>query len=106
MCVEGNTRKLPTRLNLERKGVLIVSNLCMLCKKVEETVQHVLINCEVTQKVWQNCDGWIGISYVRHYKIVKHFQHFYLACFNKKINTVWKRMWVASPTQSLFLDYV
>jgi len=41
-----------TRLNLERRGVLVVSNLCPLCNKVEETIQHVLINCEVAQKIW------------------------------------------------------
>jgi len=71
MCVwRAMLEKLLSRLNLERRGVLVVSNLCLLCKKVKETTQHVLINCDVAQKVWQNCNRWIRVSSVRHNKIV------------------------------------
>jgi len=56
--------KLPTRGNLVRRGVSVPSNLCPLCSKVEETSEHVLINCEVAQKVWDNCDRWIGMYFI------------------------------------------
>jgi len=26
--------------------------------KAEETAQHVLISCDIAQKVWDNCDRW------------------------------------------------
>jgi len=86
--------KLSTRGNLVRRGVSVPSNLCLLCRKVEETAQHVLINCEVEQKVWDSCDRWIGISSVRHHKVVNHFQNFQLFSVNKNINTMWNGMWV------------
>jgi len=43
--------RLPARVNLERRGVNIESNLCPLCAKEEETLQHLFIRCEVSQSV-------------------------------------------------------
>jgi len=96
-CVCGGlcSDKLPTRLNLEKRGIIIPTNLCHLRKKAEESVQHVFVSCEVEQKVWDNCDRWIGISSVRQHTIVNHYQNFYLLCCNKKANVVWKGVWVA-----------
>jgi len=74
LCVwRAMLEKLPTRSNLARRGAIISSNLCPLCKKVEETTQHVFINCEITQKVWDNCDKWIRISSIRHQTVINHF---------------------------------
>jgi len=87
--------KLPTRLNLEKRGITVLSNMCPLCNKVEEIAQHVFINCEIAKKVWDNCDRWIGISFARHHTIVNHFQQFYLSDFNRKINEIWKGVCVA-----------
>jgi len=66
-------KKLPTRLNLEKRGVALPSNLCPLCKRFEETAQHILISCEVAQKVWDNYDRWLGILSIRHQSIINHF---------------------------------
>jgi len=62
-----------TRTNLMRRGVTVTSNLCPLCKKVEETVQHILTSCEVGHKVWDKYNRWLGVSSVRHNNIVDHF---------------------------------
>jgi len=74
-------KKLSIRLNLEKRGITILTNLCPLCKKTQETAQHMFINCEVAQKVWDNCDRWIGISFVRQQTIVNHYQNFYIIRF-------------------------
>jgi len=39
--------RLPFRVNLERRGILVSSNMCPLCNKDVETLQHLLITCEV-----------------------------------------------------------
>jgi len=65
--------KLPTRIYLVRRGVNVPNNICLLCRNVEETTQHIFINCEVTQNVWDNRDRWLGMSFVRHNNIVNHF---------------------------------
>jgi len=86
--------KLRTRINLDKRGVIVLSRLCPLCKKSEETAQHVFISCEIAQKVWDNCDRWIGISSVRQQTMVNHYHNSHLLAFNKKINIVWKGVWV------------
>jgi len=64
--------------------------LTYVLKKAEETAQHVFINSEVAQKMWDNRDRWIGISFVRQHIIVNHYQKFYLSCCNRKTSIVWK----------------
>jgi len=63
--------------------------------KAEETAQHVLISCDIAQKVWDNCNRWLGISSTRPLNIMDHFQSFYFSGLSKKTNSVWRAMWVA-----------
>jgi len=49
--------KMPSRVNFARRGINIQCNLCPLCMKEEETIQHLLMYCEVSQRVWDKCDG-------------------------------------------------
>jgi len=53
-----------------------------------ETIQHVLINCEVAQI---KCYKWVRVTN----NIVNHFCNFYLFGLTNKQNYVWKVMWVA-----------
>ena len=47
--------RLSTRVNLEHRGVNLSCNLCPLCNKEVESIQHLLITCEVTQRLWIKC---------------------------------------------------
>jgi len=87
--------RLPTRMSLLRKDVSVQNNLCPLCQKVEETIQHLLIGCEVVQKIWDNYDRRLGFSSVRHDDIVNHYENFYVIGLSKKANMIWKGMWGA-----------
>jgi len=87
--------RLPTRVNLIRRGVNIHNNFCPLCSKAEETMQHLFIGCKVAQKVWDNCDNWLDMSSVRHNDVVSHFRNFYAIGLGRKGNQVWKEVWVA-----------
>jgi len=52
VCVwRAMLEKLPFILNLEKIGVVVISNLCPLCMKAKETAQHVLIFCDIAQKI-------------------------------------------------------
>ncbi|GJS23218.1 RNA-directed DNA polymerase, eukaryota [Tanacetum coccineum] len=44
--------KLPTRVNLSRRGVLLDSHLCPLCNPAMEDVQHVFFRCDVARGVF------------------------------------------------------
>jgi len=86
--------RLPSRTNLESRGVHVSCNLCPLCNKEVETIQHLLINCEVAQRLWIKCDRWVRVMMVRNNDIVNHFCNFYLFRLTNKQNCVWKGKWV------------
>jgi len=44
--------KLPTSMNLSRRGVILSSLLCPLCNQAEETIQHLFVECEIAFQVW------------------------------------------------------
>jgi len=49
----------------------------------------------VAQKVWDNCNNWLGISSVRHNDVVSQFRNFYVTGLGRKGNQVWKGVFVA-----------
>jgi hypothetical protein len=49
--------------NLRRQGLTLV-NWCCLCKKSEETVNHLLIHCEFTSELWHLVLSLFGFSWV------------------------------------------
>jgi len=58
--------RLPTRLNLARRGVQLVNLLCPLCLDGDESTDHLFNTCRVVQQVWDQCDRWIRKVGVRH----------------------------------------
>ncbi|GJU67995.1 RNA-directed DNA polymerase, eukaryota [Tanacetum coccineum] len=51
ICREMESSRLPTRVNLSRRGVLLDSHLCPLCNAAMEDVQHVFFRCDVARVV-------------------------------------------------------
>ena len=68
--------KLPSRVNLEKRGVIVSYNLCPICSLEVETMQHILITCEVSQRLWIKCDNWVGLTSVRNNDISTTFATF------------------------------
>jgi len=64
------------------------SNLCPLCTKVVETIQHLFITYEVAQRLWVKCDKWLGISSVRNIEVDSHFCRVFLSFFSVKASKV------------------
>jgi len=62
--------------------------MCPLCNKHTKSTHHLLLSCEMTQKVWDTCDKWLGILSVRHYSVINHFRSFYKVGCSKKANVV------------------
>uniref|UniRef100_A0A5B7B642 Reverse transcriptase zinc-binding domain-containing protein n=1 Tax=Davidia involucrata TaxID=16924 RepID=A0A5B7B642_DAVIN len=49
--------------NLQRRGFILASR-CWMCKKKEESVNHLLIHCEVPQNAWNLLLALFGCSWV------------------------------------------
>ncbi|GJY78355.1 RNA-directed DNA polymerase, eukaryota, reverse transcriptase zinc-binding domain protein [Tanacetum coccineum] len=50
--------KLPTRINLDRKGIDVDSLLCLICHEDVETVNHIFFNCEMAKDLWALLARW------------------------------------------------
>ena len=44
--------KIPTRFSLIRREVVVNSITCEMCQGLEETTQHLFLECSVAQRVW------------------------------------------------------
>ncbi|XP_027177582.1 uncharacterized protein LOC113776822 [Coffea eugenioides] len=45
-------KKLPTMDRLRKCGVSLISNMCVFCKRAEESMEHLYFNCCMTRPVW------------------------------------------------------
>ncbi|PWA46631.1 RNA-directed DNA polymerase, eukaryota [Artemisia annua] len=50
--------KLPTRDNLEEKGLDVPSSLCGVCDHVTESSSHVFLSCQVAMEIWRQFGRW------------------------------------------------
>jgi predicted GTPase len=51
-------------LNNLRKPHIIVINKCCICKKKEESVDHLLLHCDVASALWYSLVSRFGLSWV------------------------------------------
>ncbi|XP_071698905.1 uncharacterized protein [Rutidosis leptorrhynchoides] len=54
--------RVPVRFELEKRGIEIDSNLCPMCDKDVESVEHVIISCKYAKEVWDGVYKWWGKS--------------------------------------------
>jgi len=87
--------KIPTRVNLIKRGVLVNSPLCALCNMLEESYQHLFLDYVFAQRVWSRCYRWIGILGAQNRGIKNHMENFHLIYLSNKQNQVWLRLWAA-----------
>ena len=78
--------RIPSRVNLLRRGVPVTSTLCALCNLSEESSQHLFLACEFAQQVWSRCYRWIGILGPQNKDLMNHLMNFHLAHLSNKQN--------------------
>jgi len=76
--------KLPTKAKLIGRGILSQHSLCEFCLECEENIEHIFFSCKESQKVWNMCDKWLGLSIVFHIKARNNFQQFYLVNLKRR----------------------
>lgn len=87
--------RLPTRLGLSRRGIVLNTTRCALCLVEEESCQHLFVECKCARRVWNKCFKWFGILSVQHNDIAIHFEGFSLSHGSKIQNMVWRGVWAA-----------
>jgi len=86
--------KLATRVNLSRRGVLVVNSLCSFCGKEEETCRHLFFDCSFAWQVWCKCFRWLGVLVVSHIEPKNNFDQFRMSLASEKVNSDWNITWV------------
>jgi len=82
--------RLPSKINLEKRGVRLPSNLCHFCNKDAEFIQHIMLSCEVAQRLWVKCDKWAWLFSVTSNDIATHFLSFYFIGLSAQANHTWR----------------
>ncbi|GKA61680.1 putative RNA-directed DNA polymerase, eukaryota, reverse transcriptase zinc-binding domain protein [Tanacetum coccineum] len=54
----ASLNRLPTRVNLDLRGINMASNLCPFCDTCVEDIEHCLINCSHSLAVWRKIWSW------------------------------------------------
>jgi hypothetical protein len=85
--------KILTLNNLRKLHTLVVDWSC-ICKKIRETIDHLLLYCKLASALWNFIFGLFGIEWVMSLRVVDH-----LACWREQFGrqhslAVWKMVLV------------
>nr|GEW40045.1 zinc finger, CCHC-type [Tanacetum cinerariifolium] len=65
--------KLPTLVNLDKKGIDVDSLLCPVCNAHVETVNHLFFSCEMEQDLWGLLARWCALDILEVSNVVEWF---------------------------------
>ncbi|GKE58687.1 RNA-directed DNA polymerase, eukaryota, reverse transcriptase zinc-binding domain protein, partial [Tanacetum coccineum] len=54
--------KLPSRVNLDKKGIDLDSLICPVCNEDVETVNHLFFSCDMAKDLWSLLARWWGLD--------------------------------------------
>ncbi|GKF48466.1 RNA-directed DNA polymerase, eukaryota, reverse transcriptase zinc-binding domain protein [Tanacetum coccineum] len=55
-------QRLPTRSNLDFRGIDLHSVLCPLCEEVTEYEEHIFVSCGIAKEIWKGLVDWWNIN--------------------------------------------
>jgi hypothetical protein len=64
--------KILTVDNLRKRKIIIVDR-CYLCKRDGESVDHLLLHCDVASTLWNHVFSWFGMSWVMPRRVMNLF---------------------------------
>ncbi|XP_035831959.1 uncharacterized protein LOC118481001 [Helianthus annuus] len=70
--------RLPTKMALIRRNIMVDNHLCVWCESNEETVEHILTGCSISAGIWNGISRWCRIPgmFVFHVNdLVKMHEH-------------------------------
>lgn len=54
--------RIPTTVNLHKRGIFNESLLCYFCKACDENSCHLFISCTFSYVVWMSIYNWLGLK--------------------------------------------
>jgi len=87
--------KLVTKVNLEKRGIRVVSSVCIFCGAEEESCSHLFFKCRFVWLLWNLCSAWLGVQSVFHNVPLLNFSQFRICNATALVNEVWEAIWIA-----------
>ncbi|CAI9263399.1 unnamed protein product [Lactuca saligna] len=84
----ANLGRIPTTMELVKRGVNIDTSICQMCDEKEESVDHVLVECSYAKMVMEGIMRWckvnINMEDLRAVSDVLNFANRWGTCTNKR----------------------
>ena len=90
LCVVCGAWKILTLDNLRKRQVVVI-NRCIMCKKDGESIDHLLLHCEVAHALWCNIFSRLGLSWVMPSSVLD-LCAFWCSSGRTRSAVVWKMM--------------
>ncbi|GJY22029.1 RNA-directed DNA polymerase, eukaryota, reverse transcriptase zinc-binding domain protein [Tanacetum coccineum] len=84
--------KLPTLVNMDRKGIEVASLLCPVCNKHVESVDHLFFLCGMTRDIWGLLARWCDLDILKVYNIAEWFRWLDVAHVSKNDRLILERV--------------
>ena len=80
--------KLPTLVNMDRKGIDVASLLCPICSEHVECVDHLFFSCDMTRDIWALLTRWCQLDIPEISNIVEWFSWLDSSHISKKVRFI------------------
>ena len=87
--------KVSSKVNLETRRIQIESNLCILCRLLEESTNNLFFGCRVAWLIWNLCYDWLGMNSIDLIILRSHFEHFKILDAPNSVNLIMGNIWIA-----------
>lgn len=86
--------KITTVGKLRRRGMIVAnfSNICVMCRKEEERINHFFLHCEVVASIWSHFIARCGIAWCCPKSIAEADQSWLGDCFGVRGRTLWHKI--------------
>jgi len=86
--------KIATKVNLVRRGVVVVNIICCLCGAQEESTNHLFFGCRIAWLVWNQCLLWLGLVSAAPIDPFSNFLQLSLGKASASVNSVSGSVWI------------
>ncbi|GJT74711.1 RNA-directed DNA polymerase, eukaryota [Tanacetum coccineum] len=80
--------RLPTRINISRRGMDIDSILCLSCNAAVESVSHVFFSCHIARDVFRLISNWWDYDYIE----LSLYEDWFVWLLNLRISSNHKKL--------------
>ena len=87
--------RLPTKINLRRRQVMVNDMLCPFCKIKEEEAAHLFFNCSNILPLWWESLSWVNLATALPQNPRDHYLQHGNGTADGKKSTRWKCWWIA-----------